>query len=190
LSTPRVFRPDDPEPKSPPGVSVRQFTDDLLDATTAGAYDEVAEALGVLARADSARVSTSVVGELVARCIGTIRTHHGADAATIFTVVLEDERGEPAEVERLSPGPRAAIRALLAALNDAPASRDIHVDLATRGTPADIVGVLTHLLVWIAELSDPFAPVVPALFPRLTHRRPTFRVSEVGDDPVARTWCR
>lgn len=152
---------DNREPTT--GLSVRQFTDELLDAATAGAYDDVAEALDVLAHADSARVPASVVGELVARCGRAIRTHHGTDAGTIFTVVLEDECGGAAEVERLPPGPRAAMRALLAALNHDTASRDIHVDLATRGTPADIVAVLTHLLVWIAELSDPAAAQLPAL---------------------------
>ncbi len=154
---------DNRDPAPPPGVSVRQFTDDLLHAATAGAYDDVAEALDVLARADSARVPASVADELVGRCTTAIRTRHRVDASTIFTVVVEDERGERAEVERLPPGVRAAMRALLAALNHDAASRDIQVELATRGTPADVVGVLAHLLVWIAELADPAAAPLPAL---------------------------
>ncbi|WP_410612457.1 hypothetical protein [Amycolatopsis sp. lyj-109] len=146
-----------------PGVSVRQFADDLLHAATVGAYDDVAEALGVLACADSAQVPASVVGELVARCTRAIRTQHRADADMVFTVVVEDDHGEPAEVERLPPGPRSALRALLAALNHDVPSRDIHVELATRGTPAEVVGVLTHLLVWVTELSDPTAAPLPTL---------------------------
>ncbi|WP_290060129.1 hypothetical protein [Amycolatopsis solani] len=154
---------DNRDPAPPPGVSVRQFTDELLHAATAGAYEEVAEALDVLARADSAQVAASVVGELVVRCTATLRDHERADAGTVFTVVIEDQGGEPAEVERLPPGPRSALRALLAALNHDAASRDIHVDLATRGSPADVVAVLTHLLVWIAELSDPSGAPLPVL---------------------------
>jgi hypothetical protein len=154
---------DNRDPSPAPDVSVRQFTDDLIGAATAGAYDDVAEALAVLARADSARVPAGVVSELVGRCAAAVRTHHNADADTVFTVVLEDERGDLAEVERLPPGPRSAMRALLAALNHDGPSRDIHVELATRGTPADVVGVLTHLLVWLAELSEPSAAALPAL---------------------------
>jgi hypothetical protein len=148
---------------TPPDVSVRQFTDELLDAATAGAYDDVAEALAVLARADSAHVPAAVAGELVGRCTAAVRTHHDADAAAVFTVVVEDERGQLVAVEQLPPGPRSAMRALLAALNHDAASCDIHVELATRGTPADVVGVLTHLLVWIAELAEPSTAALPAL---------------------------
>jgi hypothetical protein len=154
---------DNRDPTPPADVSVRQFAEDLLDAATAGAYDDVAEALAVLARAESAHVAAAVVGELVGRCAAAIRTHHGADAEAFFTVIVEDERGELATVEKLPPGPRSAMRALLAALNHDAASRDIHVELATRGTPADVEGVLTHLLVWIAELSAPPAAAPPAL---------------------------
>ncbi|MEA5367109.1 hypothetical protein VA596_46790 [Amycolatopsis sp., V23-08] len=154
---------DDRDPSPAPEVSVQQFTDELLDAATAGAYDNVAEALAVLAGADSARAPAGVVTELVGRCAAAVRAHHGEDAGTLFTVVLEDERGDLAEVERLPPGPRSAMRALLAALNHDGPSRDIQVELATSGTPADVLGVLTHLLVWIAELSVPSAAVFPPL---------------------------
>ncbi|KDN22593.1 hypothetical protein [Amycolatopsis rifamycinica] len=148
---------DNRDPSPAPDLSVRQFTGDLIDAATAGDYDDVAEALAVLARAGSPRVPAGVVGDLVGRCAAAVRGHHGPGADTVFTVVLEDEQGERAEVERLPPGPRAAMRALLAALNHDRPSRDIQVELATRGTPADIVGVLTHLLVWLAELAEPSA---------------------------------
>jgi hypothetical protein len=154
---------DNRDPTPVPEVSVRQFTDELLDAARAAAYDDVAEALSVLACADSTPVHAAVVGELVGRCAAAVGIHHRADADAAFTVVVVDERGQLTEVERLPPGPRSAMRALLAALNHDTASREIHVELATCGTPADIVDVLTHLLVWIAELSEPSAAALPAL---------------------------
>ncbi|WP_410592023.1 hypothetical protein [Amycolatopsis sp. lyj-23] len=145
-----------------PGVTVRQFTDDLLGAAMAGDHDDVTEAVAVLARSGSTRVATAVVGELVARCRTAIATRRDADAGAFFTVVVEDARGESAEVERLPPGPRSALRALLAALNDDGPSRDIHVELAARGRPAELVAVVTHLVVWYLELSGP-ASALPLL---------------------------
>ncbi|WP_410570098.1 hypothetical protein [Amycolatopsis sp. cmx-4-61] len=146
-----------------PGVSVRQFTDELLGAATAGDYDDVTEAVAVLARSGSTRVAAAVAGELVDRCRTAIGARRGADAGAFFTVVVEDAHGESAEVERLPPGPRSALRALLAALNDDGPSRDIHVELAARGRPPDLVAVLTHLVVWYLELSGPAAAVFPLL---------------------------
>jgi hypothetical protein len=146
-----------------PDSSVRQFTDDLVGAALAGAYDDVAEALGVLAQADSARIAAAVVGELVSRCTGAVRAHQRTQADALFTVVVENEQGESAPVEQLPRGPRAALRAVLAALNDDTASRDIHVELATRGSPADLVGVLSHLLVWLVELSAASSTEFPLL---------------------------
>ncbi|QKV80228.1 hypothetical protein [Amycolatopsis sp. Hca4] len=134
------------------GVTVRQFTDDLLDAAADGAHDEVTGAVAVLARAGPTRVAAEVADELVGRCAAAIGPRWN-DA--FFTVVVEDAAGRAAEVERLPPGPRAALRALLAALNDDQPSRDIHIELATRGRPADLVAVFTHLVVWYLELSGP-----------------------------------
>jgi hypothetical protein len=137
-----------------PGGPVRQFTADLVGAATAGAYDEVADALGVLARAGSPDVPAEIVGELVGRCASVVRARHPADPGSIFTIAVTDEQERPVEVDRLPPGPLAALRALLAALGDDGASRDIQVELATRGQPEDVVGVVIHLLVWLVELSD------------------------------------
>lgn len=149
--------------RDPSDSSLRRFTDDLVGAALAGAFDDVAEALGVLARADSARIATAVVDDLVRRCTGAVRAHQGTRADALYTVVVADERGEPAPVERLPRGPRAALRAVLAALNDDVASRDIHVELAVRGSPADLVGVLSHLLVWLVELSAASSAEFPLL---------------------------
>ncbi|EOD65159.1 hypothetical protein [Amycolatopsis vancoresmycina] len=151
------------DPSLPSDSSVRRFTDDLVGAALAGGYDDVAEALGVLARAESARVAAAVVGELVSRCTGAVRAHQRTQADALFTVVVENEQGESASVERLPRGPRAALRAVLAALNDDEASRDIHVGLAAGGSPADLVGVLSHLLVWLVELSATSAAEFPLL---------------------------
>ncbi|MEV4050176.1 hypothetical protein AB0J55_03220 [Amycolatopsis sp. NPDC049688] len=150
-------------PSPPPDSSVRRFTDDLVGAALAGDYDGVADALGVLARSDPARLPAAVVGELVSRCTGAVRALQRTQADALFTVVVENERGEPAPVERLPRGPRSALRAVLAALNDDGPSRDIHVELATRGGPVDLVGVLSHLLVWLVELSAPSAAEFPLL---------------------------
>jgi hypothetical protein len=145
-----------------PGGPVRQFTADLVGAATAGAYDEVADALGVLARAGSPDVPAEIVGELVGRCASVVRARHPADPGSIFTIAVTDEQERPVEVDRLPPGPLAALRALLAALGDDGASRDIQVELATRGQPEDVVGVVIHLLVWLVELSDSSA-ALPSL---------------------------
>ncbi|WP_103349372.1 hypothetical protein [Amycolatopsis sp. CA-128772] len=154
---------DNRDPSLPPGTTVRQFTDELVGAALAGACDDVADALGVLARANPGRIPAAVAGELVTRCTSAVRAHQRTHVDALFTVMVEDERGDPASVERLPRGPRAALRAVLAALNDDEPSRDIHVALATRGTPADLVGVLSHLLVWLVELSAPSAAEFPLL---------------------------
>ncbi|MEV6638858.1 hypothetical protein [Amycolatopsis sp. NPDC051371] len=145
------------------GGAVGQFTADLVGAATAGAYDEVADALGVLTRAGSPHVPAEIAGELVGRCASLVRARHPADPGSIFTIVVADDQARPVEVDRLPPGPLAALRALLAALGDDEASRDIQVELATRGEPEDVVAVVIHLLVWLVELSDSSAAALPSL---------------------------
>jgi hypothetical protein len=145
------------------GGPVRQFTADLVGAALAGAYDEVADALGVLARAGSPHVPAEIAGDLVGRCVSAVRARHPAEPGSIFTIVVADDLGRPVEVDRLPPGPLAALRALLAALGDDEASRAIQVELATRGEPEDAVGVVIHLLVWLVELSDGSAAALPSL---------------------------
>jgi len=142
---------------------VRQFTTDLVEAALAGAYDEVADALGTLARAGSPHAPAEIVGDLVGRCATVVRARRPADPGSIFTIAVADERARAVAVDRLPPGPRAALRALLAALGDDKAGHDIQVELATRGQPADIVGVVVHLLVWLVELSDSSAAELPSL---------------------------
>lgn len=139
------------------------FTADLVGAAMAGAYDEVADALGALTSAGSPHLPAEIVGDLVGRCASVVRERHPADPGSMFTIVVADDEAQPVEVDRLSPGPLAALRALLAALGDDDASRDIQVELATRGQPDDVVGVVIHLLVWLVELSDSSAAALPSL---------------------------
>jgi hypothetical protein len=143
--------------------SIRRFAGDLAGAAMAGAYDDVADALDVLVRAGSARIPAGLVAELVARCASVVHERHPAGEESIFTVVVEDDQARPVDVDRLPPGPLAALRALLATLGRDEASRDIHLELATRGDPEDVVGVAIHLLVWLVELSDPAAAGLPPL---------------------------
>ncbi|WP_329048435.1 hypothetical protein OG738_38530 [Amycolatopsis sp. NBC_01488] len=143
--------------------SIRRFTGELVGATMAGAYEDVADALGVLTRDGSAHVRTGIVTELVGRCAAVVRARHPADPGAIFTVAVADDQARPVDVDRLPPGPLAALRALLAALGDDEASRDIQVGLATRGAPEDVLGIVIHLLVWLVELSDSSAAALPAL---------------------------
>ncbi|WIY00622.1 hypothetical protein QRX60_42290 [Amycolatopsis mongoliensis] len=146
-----------------PGGPVRQFTADLVGAAMAGAYDQVADALGVLARADAPHVPAEIVGELVGRCASAVRARRPADPGSIFTIVVADDQSRLVEVDRLPPGPLAALRALLASLGGDDASRDIQVELATRGRPEDVVGVVIHLLVWLVELSYSSETALPSL---------------------------
>lgn len=134
-------------------ADVRQFAGDLVTAAMSGACDDVADALRVLARADSPLVPIALVGELVDRCAAAVLTRYPAEPDSIFTVVVADAQDQPVEVDCLPPGPLAALRALLAALGGDDESRDIQIGLAGRGRPEDVVGVVTHLLVWLVELS-------------------------------------
>ncbi|MFJ7213306.1 hypothetical protein [Amycolatopsis sp. NPDC098790] len=145
------------------GTSVRQFTAELVGAAMEGAYDDVADALGVVARAGASRVAGEIVAELVGRCAAVIRVRHPADPGSVFTVAVTDERDRPVEVDRLPPGPLAALRALLADLGEDDESRDIQLELAARGEPDDVVGVVIHLLVWLVELSGSPAASLPSL---------------------------
>lgn len=144
-------------------TSIRQFTADLVGAALAGAYDDVADALGVLARSGSAPVAAGIVGDLVTRCAAVVRARRPAGPDAVFTVAVEDARAQPVDVDHLPPGPLAALRALLATLGQDAASRDIHVELATRGQPDHVVGVVIHLLVWLVELSDTSTAALPPL---------------------------
>lgn len=145
------------------GASVRQFTAELVGAATAGAYDDVADALGILTRAGSTRFPGEIVAELVSRCAAVVHARHPADPGSVFTVAVTDEQARPVEVDRLPPGPLAALRALLAALGEDDESRDIQLELAARGEPDDVVGVVIHLLVWLVELSGSSAADLPSL---------------------------
>lgn len=142
---------------------VRQFTTDLVEAALAGEYDAVADALGVLTRPGSPHAPAAVAGELVGRCASVVRARHPAGPGAIFTIAVADDQARPVEVDRLPPGPLAALRALLAELGDDEAGRDIQLELATRGQPEDVVGVVIHLLVWLVELSVSPAADLPSL---------------------------
>ncbi|MCR6487543.1 hypothetical protein M8542_32420 [Amycolatopsis sp. OK19-0408] len=149
-------------------ADVRQFTAELVAAAMAGACDDVADALIILGRAPSSRVPAVLVGELVGRCAAAVRARHPGDADAIFTVAVEDDREQPVEVECLPPALLAALRALLADLGGDEESREIQVELATRGDVEEVVGVATHLLVWLVELSATTTGTLPPLscFPR------------------------
>ncbi|MGW4527212.1 hypothetical protein [Amycolatopsis sp. NPDC004378] len=145
------------------GDAVRQFATELVEAAVNGRYDDVADAIDLLGRVGSTDLPAGVVGELVDRCAAEVRARHPADAGAVFTVVIEDDQAQQVEVDRLPPGPLAALRALLATLCRDEESRDIHIGLATRGRPEDVIGAMTHLLVWLVELSDPASATLPPL---------------------------
>ncbi|SEF23682.1 hypothetical protein SAMN05421837_102350 [Amycolatopsis pretoriensis] len=145
------------------GASVRQFTAELVGAAMDGDYEDVADALGLLARAGSNRISGEIVAELAGRCASVVRARQPADPGAVFTVAVTDERARPVEVDRLPPGPLAALRALLADLGGDAESRDIQLELAARGEPDDVIGVVIHQLVWLVELSGSSAPTLPPL---------------------------
>ncbi|MEU0790535.1 hypothetical protein ABZ342_10735 [Amycolatopsis sp. NPDC005961] len=146
-----------------PGGPIRQFTADLVEAAMAGAYEEVADTLGALTRAGSPHAPAEVVAELVDRCAAVVHARHPAGPGSIFTIAVADDQARPVEVDRLPPGPLAALRALLAALGDDVESRDIQVELASRGEPDDVVCVVIHLLVWLVEVSDSSTAALPSL---------------------------
>jgi hypothetical protein len=118
----------------------------------------------MLAAPGSARLPAVVASELIELCAGRFSEHRvAADPEIAYGFVVENERAEPVDVDTLPPGPRAALRALVATLNEDHSGRDIQLDLATRGGPKEIVTVLVHCLVWTIELSDVSAARPPQL---------------------------
>ena len=154
------------------GASVRQFTAELVGAAMAGAYVVVAVALFVLSCVGSFRFPGEIVAELVGRCAAVVQARRPADPGSVFTVAVTDERARPVEVDRLPPGPLAALRALLAALGEDDESRDIQPGAGdpwrarrrrrrrdpparvARGTVRQLDGGLA-----LAELFRPMSPV-------------------------------
>jgi hypothetical protein len=136
----------------------------LAEAAHDGAHGYVADVLGMLAASGSVDLAALVARELIDLCAHRFAEHRATAGAEIaYGFVVEDDGGDPVDVDTLPPGPRAALRALVAALNDDHGARDIQVDLATRGTSKEVVAVLIHCLVWTIELSDVPAAQPPQL---------------------------
>jgi aminopeptidase N len=144
---------------SPRSLAVR-----LADAARDGAHEYVADVLAMLAAPGSARLPAVLAHELIELCARRFSEHRvAADPEIAYGFVVENERAEPVDVDTLPPGPRAALRALVATLNDDDSGREIQLDLATRGSPKEIVTVLVHCLVWTIELSAVSAARPPQL---------------------------
>lgn len=142
---------------------VGSFTEELLAAVRAEALDDIADALTVLANAGSATTSAAVLNELVDRCAATIRARFPAAPEDLYTVALTDRSGLGVTIECIPPGPRAALRALLAELAGDSAGRAIQVRLADSGETNDFVFAVFNLLMWLTELSDTTARTPPVL---------------------------
>jgi hypothetical protein len=144
--------------------SPRSLAVQLAEAAGDGAHEYVADLLAMLAASGSAELPAVVARELTALCARRFSEHRAtAGAEVAYGFVVENDRAEPVDVDTLPPGPRAALRALVATLNDDHSGRDIQLDLATRGSPKEIVTVLVHCLVWTIELSDVSAAQPPQL---------------------------
>ncbi|WP_414937919.1 hypothetical protein [Amycolatopsis sp. cmx-11-51] len=130
----------------------------LVEATKAGAHEYVAEVLSKLASSVSVELPAMVARELIDSCASVISRHRVCtDDRTLHSFIVENDCAESVDVDTLPPGPRAALRALVATLNGDESARDIQVGFATRGTPKEVVTVLIHCLIWTLELED-FSP--------------------------------
>jgi hypothetical protein len=137
---------------------------DLAEAARTGAHDEVAEVVAILSRSGSRQVSAAVVSELAGLCACAVSAHcPTAGADTTFGVQVENELAVTVGVDALPPGLRAALRALLAALNDDRSAQAIQADLATRGGRDEVALVLAHCLLWLVELTEAPTSDLPSL---------------------------
>ncbi|MEU3627847.1 hypothetical protein BS329_09160 [Amycolatopsis coloradensis] len=130
----------------------------LVEATRVGAHEYVTDVLSKLAASGSAELPILVARELIDSCASVIVRHRmSTDDDVLYSFIVENERAESVDVDNLPPGPRAALRALVATLNGDESACDIQVALATRGTPEEAVTVLIHCLMWTLELKN-FSP--------------------------------
>jgi hypothetical protein len=144
---------------SPRPLAVR-----LAEAARDGAHEFVADVLAMLAASGSAGLPAAVARELIELCAHRFSEQSAAAGVEVaYGFIVENDQAEPVDVDTLPPGPRAALRALVATLNDDHSGRDIQLDLATRGSPKDVVTVLVHCLLWTIELSDVSAARPPQL---------------------------
>ncbi|MFI9454066.1 hypothetical protein [Amycolatopsis sp. NPDC052450] len=149
------------KPAAEPDVG--SFTEELLTAVREEALDDIADALAILANAGSAATSAAVLNELVDRCAATIRARFPAEPEDLYTVALTDRSGCGVTIDCMPPGPRAALRALLAELAGDSGGRAIQVRLAGDGEATDFVFAVFNLLMWLTELSDTTAGTPPVL---------------------------
>jgi hypothetical protein len=126
----------------------------LLRAARDGADAELADAVAGLAEARSPRLPAAVVDALAGMCADAIAVRWPAAGDAIYTAEIEDEQGGPVAVDRLPPGVRGALRAVLAALNGDRFDSAVQAELATSGSPADIAQVILHCLGWLLELDE------------------------------------
>jgi hypothetical protein len=137
---------------------------DLAEAARNGAHEEVAEVVTMLSGSGSRHVSAAVVSELAGLCACAVAAHcPSAGAGTAFGVLIENELAVTVGVDALPPGLRAALRALLAALNDDHCAQEIQADLATRGGRDEVALVLAHCLLWLLELAEAPLTDLPSL---------------------------
>jgi hypothetical protein len=145
-------------------IPSQRLAAELAEAARTGAHEEVADVVAMLSRSGARRVSAAVVSELAGLCACAVAAHcPSAGADTTFGVLIENDLAVAVDVDALPPGVRAALRALLAALNDDRCSQDIQAELATRGDRNEVALVLAHCLLWLVELVEAPRTDLPSL---------------------------
>ncbi|EMD23416.1 hypothetical protein [Amycolatopsis azurea] len=141
-------------------TDIGHLAERLVTATRTGDHDYVADVLARMV-ADGSRARASVLlQDLISASARMIRARTPENSGALFTFDVTTEHDEPVDVDILPPGPRAALRALAASLNRDAGDLEIHSDLATRGTPAEVMAVLVQCLSWTLELRDAQASTV------------------------------
>ncbi|GAB3733962.1 hypothetical protein GCM10027598_59030 [Amycolatopsis oliviviridis] len=141
-------------------MGIGALTEQLVTTTRNGDHDYVADVLARLAANSSRARASALLRELVGTSARMIRARIQEKSGALFTFDVTTEHDEPVEVEVLPPGPRSALRALSASLNRDAGDLEIHSDLATQGTPAEVVAVLMQCLLWTLELQNDRASTV------------------------------
>jgi hypothetical protein len=144
----------DEVPDGEPGPGCRLFATALVEAAHRGSDTELADAVTSVARAGSPRLPAAVVAELTGMCAEIITSRWPVAEEAIYTAEIEDERAGTVAVDRLPPGVRGALRAVLAALNGDHFDSVVQAELATSGEPGEIAEVILHCLAWLLELDE------------------------------------
>ncbi|MBN6038479.1 hypothetical protein [Amycolatopsis sp. 195334CR] len=139
---------------SPVEVPARTMADKLLAQYRTKRTDDLAESLALLVSLDPERVACSlVVGELLADCAHRVRQGQEDPLGDeIFSVFVRTEPGDPVEIDAVSAGCRAALRAIVAHLNGDLFDRDLQVSFAVGGSRHDMLRVIVQCVCWVVDL--------------------------------------